>query len=319
MLLGMLTLLGDTSATIHYPSINDVSALALSIGQCLHKLVSCLSCMFTLLEHCTVPIISFCSIFFVEGSLIDKKRSRLKTLDEYYYIKGASDVHPKVYGELTRIALEDRAKEIVLRDARKRLVFLLFIVLLEAVLLCGVLRHSVLCENYPIFLHPLLLLTGCREGGRGTTCKMYEVAVQKPNPLREVAVATMSNDDRNDRIDEMTIQKVTDSADEKDEFQLEDATKESQHINNTVKASNSKKNVESWTTLLSRWLWNWQWSWEWKWRAHQYTRQMPPCVWGRCNFLLRPHLPWGIGLRRPALPTTIDSEPFDSPPKHGAV
>ena len=156
--------------------------------------------------------------------MIDKKRSRLKTLDEYYYIKGASDVHPKVYGELTRIALEDRAKEIVLRDARKRLVFLLFIVLLEAVLLCGVLRHSVLCENYPIFLHPLLLLTGCREGGRGTTCKMYEVAVQKPNPLREVAVATMSNDDRNDRIDEMTIQKVTDSADEKDEFQLDDAT-----------------------------------------------------------------------------------------------
>ena len=253
--------------------------------------------------------------------MIDKKRSRLKTLDEYYYIKGASDVG--VYGELTRIALEDRAKETVRREARKRLAFLLFIVLLEAVLLCGVLRHSVLCENYPTFLHPLLLLTGCREGRRGATCEMSHevVEVHMSTALHEVAVATSLSDDDPigmhgslEGIVDGSNQTVT--GDNVDQNRSEHAINESTLVNITSGIIDSVKNAVSLISFLKNWL-NWSLSWEWKWWGGHYTRKMPPCVWGRCNFILRPHLPWGVGLSHVVLPSAIDSVPFDSPLNNG--
>ena len=59
-----------------------------------------------------------------------KKRNRLKTLDEYYFIKGASS--ELGHAKLTQILLEDREKERYRLKARKIMAFLLITVFAEA-------------------------------------------------------------------------------------------------------------------------------------------------------------------------------------------
>lgn len=72
-----------------------------------------------------------------------KKRNRLKTLDEYYFIKGASieSAHSK-HGTLTRIFLEDREKEGYRREARKIVIVLLLVVLAEAAVLLNFFNNT---------------------------------------------------------------------------------------------------------------------------------------------------------------------------------
>lgn len=199
----------------------------------------------------------------VEGFFqVSRKRSRLKTLDEYYFIRGASNV--TCTGELTRISLEDRAKESVRREARKIVIFLLVAVLLEAVILVGVLKKSVLCENYPILLYPFFLLTGCRK------------------------------EESHSRIKPDTSPHLNFTSDSSEKTPPQDISKMLIY----------DKKTGSWTSSWLNSLWKWK-------PSHSSHINRPPCVWGRCNFLLRPYTPWGVGLQHQTLPSTIGSWALD--------
>jgi len=75
-----------------------------------------------------------------------KKRNRLKTLDEYYFIKGASSESGTA--TLTKIFLEDREKESDRRKARTIMAFLLLIVLMEAAVLLNIFTARRSNEKY---------------------------------------------------------------------------------------------------------------------------------------------------------------------------
>ena len=204
--------------------------------------------------------------------MVDTKRSRLKTLDEYYYIKGACQMSGT--GELTRIALENRAKEGVRREARKKLLVLLAIVILEAVVLLGVLSHSVSCDNYPMALYPLLLLTGCRKAESKEVCVVpYDLHLDRKNQsLAEQVNSLLSNNSSKVRQPSKT---------ERPEAE-------------TIRAP-SPKERRSWASTLTDWLWIW--------KPHRHSRDdVPPCVWGRCD---NNYLPWGVMPRSLVLPLSI--------------
>lgn len=215
---------------------------------------------------------------YPEGYFHSRKRSRLKTLDEYYFIKGASNV--TVTGELTRISLEDRAKERVRREARKIVIFLFIVVILQAVVLMGVLKQSVPCENYPIFLYPLFLLTGCREGETRKCTMVNEMADESFSPHIE----SISSDSI-----------ILNSTNEKPEKTIPQ--------NRSSEKESISENTESW-------IFSWM-DWMWTWKTPKSNPVRRPCVWGRCDFLLRPYMLWGVGLRHEALATTIASGSFE--------
>jgi hypothetical protein len=220
--------------------------------------------------------------YFSEGSMVCNKRRRLKTLDEYYYIKGACQMSGT--GELTRIALENRAKEGVRREARKKLLVLLAIVILEAIILFGVLSHSVQCENYPMALYPLLLLTGCRKGESNEVCMVqHDLYFDKKNQsVAEKVNSLLNNSSRTVR--QPFKKKLSDSE--------------------SAKASRLEER-RSRTSLLTDWLW--------KWKPHRHSLDdVPPCVWGRC---VNNYLPWGVMPRSLVLPLSIgdSSTTEDSP------
>jgi len=204
--------------------------------------------------------------------MVCTKRSRLKTLDEYYYIKGACQMSGT--GELTRIALENRAKEGVRREARKKLLVLLAIVIMEAVILFGVLSHSVPCENYPMALYPLLLLTGCHKGESKEACVVqHDLHFDKKNQSLAEQVNSLLNNNSS------TVRQPS---------------KTKRPEAETTKASRPKER-RSWASLLTDWLW--------KWKPHRHSRDdVPPCVWGRCD---NNYLPWGVMPRSLVLPLSI--------------
>ena len=217
--------------------------------------------------------------YFSEGSMVCTKRSRLKTLDEYYYIKGACQMSGT--GELTRIALENRAKEGVRREARKKLLVLLAIVILEAIILLGVLSHSVPCENYPMALYPLLLLTGCRKGESKEVCVVPDdLQFDKKNQSLAEQVNSLLNNNSNT---------------------TRQSSKTKSSNSETTKASRPEER-RSWTSLLADWLWTW--------KPHRHSRdEVPPCVWGRCD---NNYLPWGVMPRSLVLPLSIGSSSSDN-------
>ena len=206
--------------------------------------------------------------------MVETKRSRLKTLDEYYYIKGACQMSGT--GELTRIALENRAKEGVRREARKKLLVLLAIVIMEALILLGVLSHSVPCENYPMALYPLLLLTGCHKGESKEDCAIHhDLHFNRKNQSISEKVNSLLNNNSS------TVRQPFKSSD------LE-----------STKASERR----SWAPTLTDWLWIW--------KPHRHSHDdVPPCVWGRCD---NNYLPWGVMPRSLVLPLSIGSSPSDN-------
>ena len=105
----------------------------------------------------------------------DKKRARLKTLDEYYFIKGGTSLTGTK--ELTEITLEEKAK---LADKRrlKKIVFgLLIIAIAEAILLLRFLDVTIQCSSLPLILYPLYPLIGCQHQGKESITKMNEIKV----------------------------------------------------------------------------------------------------------------------------------------------
>ncbi|KAL7543031.1 hypothetical protein ACHAXR_012488 [Thalassiosira sp. AJA248-18] len=206
-----------------------------------------------------------------------KKRRCLKSLDEYYFIKGASDLTCTSAGELTRIALEDRAKEGVRREARKLIIVIALIALLEAVVLLGVLKHFVLCENYPILLYPLYLLTGCRNA-ESAKCTMVNEMAEMPLSLQQNMTTAPSTElPPNNDVDD----------------------------NEANVVSISEEKLGSWTFWMTL-----------PWKTPHSSHLRPACVWGHCNFRSRPYLPWGIRKPHLPLPAiTIDSWSFDSDPE----
>lgn len=210
--------------------------------------------------------------------MVETKRSRLKTLDEYYYIKGACQMSGT--GELTRIALENRAKEGVRREARKKLLVLLAIVILEAVILLGVLSHSVPCENYPMALYPLLLLTGCHKGESKEDCAIH-------------------HDLHFDRKNQSISEKVNSLLNNNNTMRPPSKSKSSN--SESTKSSRPEKR-RSWASTLTDWLWIR--------KPHRHSHDdVPPCVWGRCD---NNYLPWGVMPRSLVLPLSIGSSPSDN-------
>ena len=185
-------------------------------------------------------------------------------------------------GELTRIALENRAKEGVRREARKKLLLLLGIVILEAIILLGVLSHSVQCENYPMALYPLLLITGCRKGESKEVTHPHVLHFDKKNQSLAEQVNSLLNNNHTVRQPSKTKRPETE----------------------TTRAS-SPKERRSWASILTDWLWTW--------KPHRYSSDaVPPCVWGRC---VNNYLPWGVMPRSLVLPLSIgdSSTTEDSP------
>ncbi|KAL7534784.1 hypothetical protein ACHAXR_006071, partial [Thalassiosira sp. AJA248-18] len=74
------------------------------------------------------------------------KRNRLKTLDEYYFIKGASSESGTA--ALTKILLENREKESYRRKTRKVVIGLLVIVLLQATVVLNLFREVIISPPY---------------------------------------------------------------------------------------------------------------------------------------------------------------------------
>jgi len=177
-------------------------------------------------------------------------------------------------GELTRIALENRAKEGVRREARKKLLVLLAIVIMEAVILFGVLSHSVPCENYPMALYPLLLLTGCRKEESKEVCVVpHDLHFDKKNQSLAEEVNSLLNNSSS---------------------KVRQPSKTKRPEAETTKASRPEER-RPWASLLTGWLWIW--------KPHRHSRDdVPPCVWGRCD---NNYLPWGVMPRSLVLPLSI--------------
>lgn len=91
------------------------------------------------------------------GFYQSRKKSRLKTLDEYYFIRGLSH---KGSRELARIQLEERAKQ----KATQFVTILVLVAVFEVAILLVILKSLDLvpCDKYPALLYPLSFLTGCK-------------------------------------------------------------------------------------------------------------------------------------------------------------
>jgi len=146
----------------------------------------------------------------------------------------------------------------------------------------GVLKQSVLCENYPSFLYPLFLLTGCRAGEAAKCTAEWETA-DEPFPLH---IESMPSDYS---VELNSSNKVT------EKLLRQERSNKRQSI--------SEKDTEPWSSSWMDWLWTWE--------TPKSNPARRPCVWGRCDFLLRPYMLWGVGLRHEALPSAIASRSLE--------
>lgn len=94
---------------------------------------------------------------WLSGFYHSKRKSQLKTLDDYYFIRGLSH---KGSRELARIQLEERAKQ----KATEFVTLLVLVAVFEVVILLVILQSLdvVPCDKYPALLYPLSFLTGCK-------------------------------------------------------------------------------------------------------------------------------------------------------------
>jgi hypothetical protein len=101
------------------------------------------------------------SLLFWTDLLHDKKRARLKTLDEYYFIRGGTSLTGTGTKELTAITLEENAKLADRRRLKKTVFGLSIIAIAEALLLLRFLAGR--CESLPLILYPFCTLIGCQK------------------------------------------------------------------------------------------------------------------------------------------------------------
>lgn len=86
----------------------------------------------------------------------DKRRNRVKTLEEYYFIRGATTV--TCTRDLTKVNLETRENERNFRQLRHMMIALVIIALVECIALLKVLDVSLSCQSVPKLVYPLLSL-----------------------------------------------------------------------------------------------------------------------------------------------------------------
>jgi hypothetical protein len=230
------------------------------------------------------------SILAQTGAFTGSKKSRLKTLDEYYYIKGASNL--TVTGELTRIALEDRAKEGIRREARKLLLIIALIALVEGMVLVTFLKNEVSCDRYPTLLYPVYLLTGCRNEEKTECAAAAERETSPPISMEPSWMTELSD-----------IPPVSNNSTDAP------VSEETTGTNNSTIAPVPEEITVSQDLSWIDWLWG----------APQSDQiiSKPPCVWGHCNMRSRPHLPWGTKTPHQNVPKAIrDSSSSTVCPEH---
>lgn len=157
---------------------------------------------------------------------------------------------------------------------------------MEAVILMGVLKNLVLCENYPILLYPLYLITGCRKEEKKKCSAVHEAEMPfllKHNISKEERPMNHLNNVDIDIHDANEEEEAASSA-------AANAIDENEHFSEHEPRS-------SWASFWRDWLWN---------SLPSMPHSRPPCVWGHCNFHSRPYLPWGIRLQHQPLPSSID-------------
>lgn len=106
-----------------------------------------LTCFVTSNRYCSLVLPAFYH---------DKKRNRVKTLEEYYFIRGATTV--TCTKGLTSVNLEDREKEKERRKTRRIVTTLIIVALVEGVLLLKVMDLTFSCESIPRILYPFFCL-----------------------------------------------------------------------------------------------------------------------------------------------------------------
>jgi hypothetical protein len=112
----------------------------------------------------------------------DKRRNRVKTLEEYYFIRGATMV--TCTKDLTRVNLEARETEKHNRRTRKIMISLIALALVEGAALMRVLGKQLSCESVPYLVYPLLFLM-CDHGNPTSTAPALHIphSLQVPDEL----------------------------------------------------------------------------------------------------------------------------------------
>lgn len=196
--------------------------------------------------------------------------------------------------------MEDRAKESVRRKARKSIIIIALVAILEAVALIGVLRNNVVpCENYPVLLYPF---TGCRKED-GPAYSPTEVGIELPLVLKQSATSAPApaklppNDQSDAHVsnDSSLVLSVAETMQQNISDAQTDDIREADDAESPK--STSEEYTSSWSSFWNGWLW----------KTPNSSHKQPPCVWGHCDLLSRPYLPWGTRIQHQPLPASIDS------------
>ncbi|KAL7548089.1 hypothetical protein ACHAWF_011376, partial [Thalassiosira exigua] len=259
------------------------------------------------------------SVLAQSGFFKAKKKHRLKTLNEYYFIKGASNV--TCTGELTRITLEDRARENVRRESRKMILIIAVIALVEAIVLLGVLKKLVPCESYPTLLYPLYLLSGCRNeeraqhvnalGDEDTNATFERSPMNRATGLpMQSNVNDASSPKNKTDFDEDTSQFAASQG--KTPTVSEEPALASSLPSLPVEISASEDSNDIFPSDDRTSSWNTFWMHILR-KSGNSPEMLPLCVWGHCKSRSWPVLPWGIRTKHLTLPPTLDFRSHDSP------
>ena len=226
----------------------------------------------------------FCS---VDGTdlLHDKKRARLKTLDEYYFIRGATSLTGTK--ELAAITIEESAK-IAERRRMKRIVLgLLIVAIAEALVLFWFLNISMFqCNSLPLILYPLYPLIGCQS----------EVGSRSRSSYNNTSTPTSRLEERERDVDIVSPQPVVAT---RPMPSLDGKRKQTANVNvKTKEKSESMLLSLRWPRVLPFG----------KQKAVSPTMSESPCFWGHC--IINPHfhsrLPWGVHLEHLSVPSDFE-------------
>ena len=221
----------------------------------------------------------------VTDLLHDKKRARLKTLDEYYFIRGATSLTGTK--ELTEITIEESAKVADRRRMKKIVLGLVIIAIAEALILLRFLNASIQCNSLPLILYPLYPLIGCQSETDNRNRSSYNSSS---------APFSRRSEERECDVDVVSPQPVvaTGSMPSHDGKRKQTAN------------ANVKTKAKSESRLLSfRWPRMLPFG---KQKAVSPTMSESPCFWGHC--MITPHfhsrLPWGVRLEHLSMPSDFE-------------
>lgn len=228
--------------------------------------------------------------FVVATDLLhDKKRARLKTLDEYYFIRGATGLTGTK--ELTAITIEESAKVAERRRTKRIVLGLLIIAIAEALLLLRFLNTSIECKTLPLILYPLYPLIGCRR----------EVGSNRSSSYNNASSAALRLEERERDINVPAPRPVVTT---RSMQSLDGKKKQTANI-----SYNAKERSESTRSRLLPLRWPRMLSFD-KQKAVSPTMSELPCFWGHC--LITPHthsrLPWGVRLEHLSIPSDFEHQ-----------